>query len=309
MADISRSEFIKKTVLASAGIGIAPNLFGETFSSPQPHHKKNVLFIVVDDLRPCLGSYGVRNILSPHIDQLSSEGTLFKRSFTQVPVCGASRVSFLTGIRVQSSAYNMQTSHIRKGHTFISIPEHFKSHGYYAVSLGKVFHVMHDRQQDWSEAPWRSEAIYYGKYDWAHYDTYNLWQNKNSAKYVNSKSGRGPYYESAKVSENSYQDGKLAEKAIHKLKELKNRNQPFFLALGFWRPHLPMNAPLKYWDLYERENISIADNRYRPEGLPREVKNSTEIARYGRILLIFTVRPGMPTTHVLVMSTGRSAGF
>ena len=106
--------------------------------------------------------------------------------------------------------------------------------------------------------------------------------NEASARTINPKTMRGPFCEWAEVPDTAYDDGKLALKAIADLKRLKEQGKPFFMACGFWKPHLPFNAPKKYWDLYDREKIPVANNRFRPAGLPDEVKNSGEIYAYAR---------------------------
>ncbi|MFP4621161.1 MAG: sulfatase [Bacteroidales bacterium] len=240
--------------------------------------KYNILFIAVDDLRPELGCYGQEHIHSPNIDELASEGVRFNRAYTQCPTSGPSRASILTGIHESD---HWRADEIEED--FITMPGYLKKNGYTTLSLGKVFHHMNDRKEDWSKKPWRSDSIYHGEKDWARYNTYGLWQNDSSKKYINEESHRGPYDEKANVPDTAYQDGRLARKAINELQKLKDSDSPFFLACGFWRPHLPLNAPEKYWDLYEREEIEIADNRFRPKNLPDQVRNSGEIFQYGRV--------------------------
>lgn len=260
--------------------GVVLGLLGVAIPAPAaedaPQKQPNVLFITVDDLRPQLGCYGHKETLSPHIDTLASRGTVFERAYCNVPVCGPSRVSVMTGIRTNPNQW--KTSALRKD--FTTLPSFFRKHGYHAVSNGKVFHHMHDRKEDWSEAPWRSAEIYHGEKDWANYNAYGLWQNTDSAGDVNPNSKRGPYCEAADVPDNAYQDGKVADKTIVDLKRLKDMNKPFFLACGFWRPHLPFNAPKKYWDMYNREEVALAPNRFKPENLPDPCKTSREIDRY-----------------------------
>ena len=239
--------------------------------------KYNILFIAVDDLRPELGCYGQEHIHSPNIDDLASEGVQFNRAYTQYPTSGPSRASILTGIHVTDhQAEQMEED-------FITLPGYLKENGYTTLSLGKVFHHMTDCQEGWSREPWRSDSIYHGEKDWARYNTYDLWQNDSSKKYINEETHRGPYNEKAVVPDTAYQDGRLARKSITELQKLKKSDSPFFLACGFWRPHLPLNAPEKYWDLYEREEIEIAGNRYPPKNLPEQVRISDEIFAYGRV--------------------------
>ena len=243
-----------------------------------PPKKPNVLFIIVDDLRPKLGCFGHKEIISPNIDRLAAKGTAFTQAYCNVPICMASRVGTLTGIRPEPNA--LVCADLKQDYT--TLPALFRQHGYQAVSNGKVFHDMLDRPQDWSEPPWRSEEIYHGKSDWAGYDTYHLWQNPDSANYINPRTKRGPYFETADVPDNAYQDGKLADKTIADLKRLAKSEKPFFLGCGFWRPHLPFNAPKKYWDLYDSKKITIADNRYHPKDLPSKCAPSGEISGYAK---------------------------
>lgn len=246
-------------------------------SRPQTVPKKpNILFIAVDDLRPILGCYGNNFIKTPHIDCLAAGGTTFLNSFCNVPVCGPSRVSVLSGLRTKSNMWS--TNNLKR--PFVTMAKHFKANGYQSISNGKILHIMPDRASDWSEAPWRSEAIYHGKGDWAGYNQYNVWQSKEAEVYMKDKKGRGPYCEAADVADNAYQDGKLADKTIKDLKRFKKSGEPFFLACGFWRPHLPLNAPKKYWDLYKRKDIPLANNRYLPKNLPKQCKGSSEMNKY-----------------------------
>ena len=238
--------------------------------------KPNILFIAIDDLRPQIGCYGRNETISPHIDGLAARGALFERAYCSVPVCGPSRVSVLTGIR--TAANQWKCSDLKRD--FTTLPAHFRRHGYHTLSNGKVFHHLHDQCNDWSEPPWRSAEIYHGEKDWAGYNTYGVWQEKNSARAVNPKTGRGPYCEAADVPDNAYQDGKVADRTIADLERLKETDKPFFLAAGFWRPHLPFNAPKKYWDLYRREDVAMAANRSPPENLPGPCRSSKEIDRY-----------------------------
>jgi arylsulfatase A-like enzyme len=201
---------------------------------------------------------------------------VFERAYCNVPVCGPSRVSVMTGIRTHPGQW--KTSSLKEN--FVSLPSYFRNHGYHAISNGKVLHHMHDRKEDWSEPPWRSVEIYHGKKDWANYNAYGVWQNRDSGKNIKSKSQRGPYCEAADVPDNAYQDGKVADKTIADLKRLQELKKPFFLACGFWRPHLPFNAPKKYWEMYERENVTLAPNRFRPKGLPAPCRTSKEIDTY-----------------------------
>lgn len=239
--------------------------------------KKNILFIAVDDLRAQLGCYGDTEIHSPNIDRLAKRGVRFDRAYCNVPRCGASRASVITGIRAPADIWNCYEIPLN----FVTLPAWMSKHGYHSISNGKVLHYIKDRRHDWDEL-WRSAEVYYGEEDWGKYNTYGIWQNPASAEHVNPASLRGPYCESADVPDDAYQDGKVAAKTIDDLRRLKQNGQPFFLACGFWRPHLPFNAPKKYWDLYNREEIELADNYYPPRFNPRQNVSAKEFDRYAR---------------------------
>lgn len=240
----------------------------------------NVLLIMVDDLRPETRAYGAEHMHTPHMDRLAGESMVFTRAHAQVPACGPSRASMLTGLRLTLSAFNVNAEEVER--PFTSLPRHFRDAGYHAVSLGKVFHNMPDCAEDWSEPPWRSQEIYHGEHDWARYNSYGLWRDPASGAHVNPANGRGPYYEAAEADESGYQDAILAERAVECLKGLAKREEPFFLAVGFWRPHLPFIAPKSDWDLYEHASLTLAKVRERPPGFPGMLMNSLEIPQYGR---------------------------
>ncbi len=239
--------------------------------------RKNILFIAVDDLRAQLGCYGDPEILSPNIDRLAQRGVLFEQAYCNVPRCGASRASVITGIRSPADIWNCYEIPL----SYVTLPAWLSKHGYRSISNGKVLHYIKDRRHDWDEL-WRSAEVYYGKEDWGKYNTYGIWQNPASAAHVNPASHRGPYCESADVPDEAYQDGKVAAKTIADLRRLKQSGQPFFLACGFWRPHLPFNAPKKYWDLYDRDEIKLADNYYPPRFNPAQNVSAREFERYAR---------------------------
>ena len=236
----------------------------------------------IDDLRPQLGCYGYDLMKTPHIDQLAANGMLFERAYCNVPVCGPSRISIMTGI--STNRKTSKTSSLKQD--FVTLPATLKANGYHTISNGKVFHFFDDRKQDWTEPPWRAgekPIRYKGKEPWAKYNVHRLWQDPEAAHHINPENGFGPFYDCADVPDNAYQDGKIADKTIADIERLSQSGKPFFIACGFWRPHLPFNAPKKYWDLYDRENIKIADNQYRPKDLPEICVTSPEFLEYAAI--------------------------
>lgn len=246
----------------------------------QAQEKKNVLFIIVDDLRPELGCYGCETVITPHLDKLAARSVVYQHAYCNVPVSGASRSSLLTGVYPDISEQRFvdaETYSQKDLPGVMTLPQAFKSEGYYTLSVGKVFHHYDDRVDSWSEFPW---IVSPASGDWAQYNKWSVWKNVTPEQELHPQSHRGPYCEAANVADSCYEDNKIAQKAVKELRKLKQMNRPFFLAVGFRKPHLPFNAPAKYWDLYQREDIKIADNRYRSDKLPVQVQTSREIYQY-----------------------------
>lgn len=239
--------------------------------------RPNVLFIAVDDLRPELGCYGRQHIHSPNIDRLATSGVLFERAYCMVPTCGASRASLMTGIRPARKRFvNYLTIAEKDALGIKTFNTHFNNNGYTTVSLGKVFHNIKDNAKGWSEPVWRPNGIAW------YQRTENLELHEKRQKRGNRK--RGPAWESADVADNAYADGVIAERAIADLKRLKEKNEPFLLAVGFLKPHLPFIAPKKYWDLYDHEKIQLPENYYTPKDAPKEsIHTSGELRAYAGI--------------------------
>ncbi len=236
----------------------------------------NVLFICVDDLRPELGCYGKDYIHSPNIDKLARSGTVFMHHYVQVPTCGASRYSLLTGMLPKTKGhlsndackkYIAESAPSDKPETFI---HHLKNSGYYTVGIGKISHhadgllygytdpVSEERElpQSWDELIFNPEKWETG---WNAFFGYANGENRQSMN------RQVKPYEKGDVDDSGYPDGMTAALAIQKLNELAEKDKPFFLGVGFFKPHLPFNAPKKYWDLYDEDKISIAPFKAIPE--------------------------------------------
>lgn len=240
--------------------------------------KPNVLFIAVDDLRPELACYGKQHIHSPNIDKLAESSTLFERTYCMVPTCGASRASLMTGIRPARKRFvNFLTWADRDAPGITTMNTQFKQNGYYTVSMGKIFHHPQDSAQGWSEPAWRPKGI-------AWYQRPENQKLHEERQKQGKRKAKGPAWESADVPDNAYADGVLAEQAISKLQQLKKQEQPFFLAVGFFKPHLPFIAPQKYWDLYDHDKIQLPENYKVPQDAPEEsIHNSGELRAYAGI--------------------------
>jgi iduronate 2-sulfatase len=243
--------------------------------------KPNVLFIAVDDLRPELNFYGASHIKSPNLDKLAASGVVFNKAYCNVPVCGASRSSLLTGIR---PTYNRFLQYYAQADietpNAITLPEHFKNNGYKTISVGKIFHTPMDNEgKAWSEMPYRFDHHKMPDGTWSDKGWQNYILEKNQK--LSNETGAGPAFEKGEVSDTAYFDGKYATKAIEYLRQLKDDDQPFFMGLGFLKPHLPFNAPKRYWDMYDRDSIELADNPYFPESAPDNARfNWGELRAY-----------------------------
>jgi iduronate 2-sulfatase len=229
-------------------------------ASAADKRKPNVLFIAVDDLRPQIFSYGRENMMTPNIDRLAKRGTLFERAYCMVPTCGASRASLMSGVRPANNRFVNYLARADKDVPGVkTLNTHFKENGYHTVSLGKVFHAPADNAHGWSETPWRPKAPAYA-------DAASM----ANARKRKGKSTRGLPYESGDVEDGFYADGKTTAKAIADLKRLSQNDQPFFLAVGFMKPHLPFVAPTRHWDKYPASEIHLPGNYHAPKDAPKE---------------------------------------
>lgn len=222
--------------------------------------RPNILFIAVDDLRPEITTFGTENVVTPNFDRLAKRGIRFDRAFCMVPTCGASRASLMSGIRPAKDRFKTYFAEAQKDVPGITtLNTHFKNNGYTTISLGKIFHIPADSSGGWSEAPWRAKAPTYLK-------------KESLAIAVKDKKGRrrGPSWEDGgDVPDDSYADGKLINRAITKLKSLSEKDDPFFLAVGFVKPHLPFVAPSRYYDKYPISDVKMPDNYYPPKNAPK----------------------------------------
>ncbi len=243
--------------------------------------KPNVLFIAVDDLRPQLGCYGRSFMHTPNIDRLARSGTMFRRAYCMVPTCGASRASLMTGLRPSRHRFVSYRTWAEKDAPGVTpLHTHFRNHGYHTVSLGKVLHHPEDHREGWSEDPWRPDQRYLA---YQNLDSVEQWK-RHRKKHDGKGRARGPAYEAAEVPDDAYPDGKLAKEAIERLGRIGDREEPFFLAVGFFRPHLPFMAPEKYWERYDHEEIHLPANYHPPRNVPNAaMHNFGELRAYAGI--------------------------
>ena len=255
-------------------------------SAEKSASKPNILFFAVDDLRPEIACFGAEHIHSPHLDRLAGRGTVFLNAHCQQAVCSPSRTSLMTGLRPDSTKVWDLDTHFRD-HVpdVVTVSQHFKNNGYYAASMGKIFHGGFDDELSWSEPARRPQ----GGSRYVLPENLELTKKKNEeakAKGLKgkrlSRAARGPATEMADVPDTDYTDGAIAALAAETLGELAKKDQPFFLAVGFLNPHLPFNSPKKYWDLYDRDKIELAPNPFPPKNAYEQAlsTNSGEIRVY-----------------------------
>jgi iduronate 2-sulfatase len=258
-------------------------VFGVSVLNSLAAAKPNVLLLCVDDLKPALGCYGDSLAKSPNLDRLAARGVQFDRAHCNQAVCSPSRNALMTGLRPQTLGIYDLPTHFRKGAPdAVTVGQYFKRHGYRTEGLGKIFHIGHgniDDADSWSVPSWKPKG-----------GGYALKESTEGARESNS-GPKGAAYESADVPDSQYADGMIAEEAIERLRAAKAKpGEPFFLAVGFLKPHLPFVAPKKYWDLYERDSFKLAQPQTPPVGAPiyapqsgGELRNYKDMPASGRL--------------------------
>ena len=254
------------------------NLLFPLCSSAQ--QKPNVLFIAIDDLKPILGCYGNALIKTPNIDRLAKMGTVFMSNYVQQAVCGPTRASLMTGKRPDhTKIWDLKTKMRDVNPDILSLPQYFISQGYTTQGIGKVYDIRCvDKDIDkpsWSVPYYKTNKKYFPEnIGEPALDRYQLSATKALvAKYRKEALDAGktkgevteyiqtkikPSTENADVPDNAYIDGANMLEAKNILAELSKSNVPFFFAVGISKPHLPFIAPKKYWDLYKREEMPVA---------------------------------------------------
>jgi len=251
----------------------------------QAADRPNILFITVDDLKPMLGCYGDQSVKTPNIDRLAARGTVFMNNYCQQAVCAASRMSMFTGLRPDTTGVtDLKTDlrvHLPDAKTMQQV---FKENGYETLGCGKVMHgsknedppswsvpFMHDENliyaDGWkipADLQYQAEEIHAA---FAQVEKENIkgWKQKKDRAV---ELGARPPFECIDAPDDAYADGAMATWSIEQIHELSKENKPFFITVGFHKPHLPFVAPKKYWDLYDRADIHPAPIQTPPEGAP-----------------------------------------
>ncbi|MEM7456528.1 MAG: sulfatase, partial [Planctomycetota bacterium] len=246
----------------------------------------NVLLILVDDLKPQFGAYGFDEVHSPNLDRLAERGMRFDRAYCNQAVCAPSRNNLMTSMRSTTSGiYSLGTNFRRANPDAVTLPQYFMQHGYAAEGIGKVFHIGHGNvgdPQSWS-APFHPDKVI----DYALSESTGGELTREEAYFSNAKIPvgglpRGAAWESADVEDGAYADGRIAAEGIRRLQKFAESESPFFLAIGFTKPHLPFCAPSQYWELYDRDQFALSARDTPPEGSPGiAIKNPRgEIGNY-----------------------------
>ncbi len=243
----------------------APPVASPDRSRLLPTNTYNVLFIAIDDMRPLINAYGETEPLqpiTPQMDRLAESGVMFANAHCQQAVCNASRASMLTGLRPDTTqCWNLSTFFRDKLPNVITLPQHFGDNGYHVHGIGKIYHSTNPTSQDdplsWNEG-WVSSATAYRWYEAAKAVGEDGGNNKISATdagEINTRDGNRP------VVDADYNDGYAAELAVAKIADyaagLQTNDTPFFLGVGFQKPHMPFNCPKTYWDLYDENDIDL----------------------------------------------------
>lgn len=279
-------------MLAASGTGCAQSRIAQ---APQPAvaeaQRPNVVLILVDDLKPTLRSFGDPVAISPAIDRLAARGTRFQHAYANQAVCAPSRVNLMTGRRSTSTGIYEFGMDLRKYiPAAVTLPQLFKQAGYHTESIGKVFHVGHGSRDDaasWSVPSYKDHVIEYvdpastgGQPTREEALFYEVPVQGNVWRYA-ATLRRGAAWESPDVPDDAYADGRVADRAVRRLAALKGANSPFFLAVGFARPHLPFSVPKRYWDLYDPAKLPMPARDRLPDGAPTFAgKIGGELAAY-----------------------------
>ena len=300
-ATLNRRAFLGEVTAGCAALWAAPRgSWAEASSATRP----NVLFVAVDDLRPLLACYGAPGLHTPHIDALARQGLVFERAYCQNAVCSPSRTSVLTGLRPDSTRIFDNATHFRRyAPDVVTLPQHFKEQGYHTEAIGKIYHSCFenayvgrtlDDAPSWSVPSWFPPPQYYhtpegmqtAREVFARQPHCGLEEGRmcihtrhqefspgdgqdRSAAVLDRWREHfvlGPISEAPDVEDDVLYDGQVGARAVASLRSMGA--QPWFLAVGFMKPHTPYVAPKRYWDLYQREDFIPAEASGIPEGAP-----------------------------------------
>ncbi|MEM6692213.1 MAG: sulfatase, partial [Planctomycetota bacterium] len=238
--------------------------------------RPNVLLLYIDDLKPMTRDYGQEHMKTPNFDRLAARGLRFENAYCQVPTCGASRASLMTSLYPTIERFpNFKCWAEKDAAGQPTLPQRFREAGYVTISNGKVFHHRGDTEsRSWTEEAWRPTTT--GR------TTYNPESEEFLLTSTHTKKNdkvkaikKALMFEKGRVETMETHDGKIAAKTIADIERLSSSEQPFFIACGFAKPHMPFYSPEKTWKPYPVKSIALAEHRERPLGMPnasREVR-------------------------------------
>ncbi len=271
----------------------------------QQKNKPNILFIAIDDLKPILGCYGNTIIKTPNIDRLAKMGTVFLSNYVQQAVCGPTRASIMTGMRPDyTKVWDLKTRMRDMNPGIVTLPQYLIKQGYASAGVGKIYHPTcvekNDQAFSWTIPYLKPKATDFadglGQPAEGHYQSKAI--KEAIAKRLDEKikpdeegetggGKKGPASESVDVPDNAYEDGVSALLAKEQMIKFAKSTNPFFMAVGFRKPHLPFVAPKKYWDLYRREDMPLAEFQEHSKNGPfiayhssNELRNYTDIPEF-----------------------------
>jgi iduronate 2-sulfatase len=276
---------------------------------------KNILFIAVDDLKPLLSNYGHKEMKTPNFDRLAKMGVTFTNAHVQQAVCGPSRASVMTGTTPDMTrVWDLETDFRKSNPNLISMPQHLVDNGYESAAVGKIFHKTssspgHDGKS-WTIEHIAPEGADLG----SGIPIFTYYQDpatkKEAARIEEELRAKGnnkanlrnevfkkikPSTESTVIADEGYQDGVYTQEALTRMKSMAKGNKPFFLAVGYQRPHLPFVAPKKYWDLYKRSSINVSALQKKGIDIPQiAFHNSGELRAYTDIPTDFDLDKPLP---------------
>ena len=275
---VLRARLAEAVLIAAATL--SPAALAE--NAPPP----NVLFIAVDDLKPTLGAFGDAYAVTPNLDRLAARGTVFLNAHCQQAVCAPSRVSLLTGLRPDTTrVWDLKTQFRAALPDAVTLPQRFKQAGYRSIGMGKIYDPRSaGGRKSMDAASWSAPFLNIDQtpanatYGYLNPDTVAHIEAQRAAladlpsgydKQLKAVFPDGkPATDQADVPDNAYHDGAMTDVAVERLSELRSSNEPFFLAVGYKKPHLPFNAPKRYWQLYDRSTVPMAQFTQAPEGAP-----------------------------------------
>ncbi|RYD41465.1 MAG: iduronate-2-sulfatase, partial [Verrucomicrobiaceae bacterium] len=268
-----------------AALAMAPGLL-----QAQDTPRRNVILICVDDLKPTIGAFGDKEAITPNLDRLAAKGVRFDAAYCNQAVCAASRNNLLLGSRSTSiGIYDLSQNFRQAVPDAVTMPQYFMKNGYKAEAVGKILHTGHGNNDDaasWSVPTITEHVVEY--LDPA--STHGGQLTREEAYFSNKELGRirelpkGMAWEISDAPDNAYSDGRIADESIKRLQAAVEKKSPYFLAVGFTKPHLPFTAPRKYWDMHDPKKFKLAENQKPPvDAPPIAGKHGGEITNYDPI--------------------------